>query len=134
MRARAWRLPLDGPADAAWNMSVDESLLLCAPGSAPSLRLYQWREPAVSLGFRQAEPEWLARCDALGVQVVRPVTGGGALLHARDLTYAGVAPPDATQLPGDPRGGHQGIRARLVARLPPARPAPSARPAPPGAD
>ncbi len=134
MRARAWRLLLDGPADAAWNMSVDESLLLCAPGSAPSVRLYEWREPAVSLGFRQAEPEWLGRCDALGVQVVRRVTGGGAVLHAGDLTYAVVAPTDATELPGDLRGSYEWIRARLVAGLARAGLVASASPARAGAD
>src|SRR5258706_5721648 len=107
MRARAWRLLLDGPADAAWNMSVDESLLLCAPGSAPSLRLYQWREPAVSLGFRQAEPEWLARRDALRVPGVRPVTGGGARLHARRPSHSGVAAPGSARLPHDPVRRHQ---------------------------
>jgi lipoate-protein ligase A len=117
MRARAWRLLLDGPADAAWNMSVDESLLLCAAGSAPLLRLYTWEEPSMSLGLRQAEPAWLARCDALGVEVVRRVTGGGAVLHAGDLTYAVVAPADAPGLPSDLRGSYEWIRARLLAGL-----------------
>ncbi len=134
MRARAWRLLLDGPADAAWNMSVDESLLLCAAGAAPSLRLYTWREPSVSLGFRQAEPQWLARCDTLGVDVVRRVTGGGAVLHAGDLTYAVVASADAPELPSDLRGSYEWIRARLVAGLELAGLAASNSPARAGAD
>jgi lipoate-protein ligase A len=134
MRARAWRLLLDEPADAAWNMSVDESLLACAEGAAPVLRLYGWREPAVSLGFRQREPEWLGRCDSLGVEVVRRVTGGGAVLHAGDLTYAVVAPADAPDLPSDLRGSYEWIRARLVAGLERAGLAASASRARAGAD
>jgi len=117
MRARAWRLLDDGAADAAWNMSVDESLLLCAEGSAPVLRLYGWREPSVSLGFRQTTPDWLERCDALGVDVVRRVTGGGTVLHAGDLTYAVIADVDALDLPSDLRGSYEWIRARLIEGL-----------------
>jgi len=115
--ARPWRLFLDGDGSAAWNMAVDEALLLHAADSAPALRLYGWREPSVSLGLRQAEPEWLSRCEPLGVEVVRRVTGGGAVLHAGDLTYAVVAPAGAADLPGDLRGSYEWIRARLVAGL-----------------
>jgi len=117
MPARPWRLLRDGPGDAAWNMSVDEALLLAASGAPPALRLYSWREPSLSLGLRQAPPRWLSRCDALGVPVVRRVTGGGAVLHAGDLTYAVVAPADAHGLPVDLRGSYEWIRARLVAGL-----------------
>jgi lipoate-protein ligase A len=117
MRARAWRLFLDGPGGAAWNMAVDEALLIHAADAAPALRLYTWREPSVSLGLRQAEPDWLARCDALGVEVVRRVTGGGAVLHAGDLTYSVVAPAGGPDLPADLRGSYEWIRARLVAGL-----------------
>jgi lipoate-protein ligase A len=117
MAARPWRLFLDGAGSAAWNMAVDEALLLHAADAAPALRLYTWREPSVSLGLRQAEPEWLGRCAALGVEVVRRVTGGGAVLHAGDLTYAVVAPAAASDLPADLRGSYEWIRARLVAGL-----------------
>jgi lipoyl(octanoyl) transferase len=117
MRPRAWRLLQDGPGDAAWNMSVDEALLLGACDSPPALRLYSWREPAMSLGFRQSPPSWLARADALGVPVVRRVTGGGAVLHAGDLTYAVAASLDTPGLPSDLRGSYEWIRARLVEGL-----------------
>ncbi len=117
MGARAWRLFQDDAADAAWNMSVDEALLLAAPGAPPALRLYGWREPSVSLGLRQAEPVWLPRCAALGVPVVRRVTGGGAVLHAGDLTYSVVAALDTPELPRDLRGSYEWIRARLIRGL-----------------
>jgi len=117
MGAPAWRLFQDDAADAAWNMSVDEALLLAAPEAPPALRLYSWREPSVSLGLRQAEPVWLPRCAALGVPVVRRVTGGGAVLHAGDLTYSVVAGLDTPELPCDLRGSYEWIRARLIRGL-----------------
>jgi lipoyl(octanoyl) transferase len=117
MGPRAWRLFQDGAGDAAWNMSVDEALLLEACAAPPALRLYAWREPSVSLGLRQAEPAWLDRCKALGVPVVRRVTGGGAVLHAGDLTYSVVAPLDAPELPRDLAGSYEWIRARLIRGL-----------------
>lgn len=134
MDARPWRLICDGPGDAAWNMSVDESLLLHAPGAPPVLRLYSWREPSVSLGVRQEPPAWLPRCAALGVPAVRRATGGGAVLHAGDLTYAVVAPADAPDLPHDLRGSYEWIRARLVAGLSQAGLAARPSRARPGAD
>jgi lipoate-protein ligase A len=134
MAARPWRLLRDGPGDAAWNMSVDEALLLLAPGAAPVLRLYSWREPSVSLGARQQVPPWLPRCAALGIPAVRRATGGGAVLHAGDLTYAVVAPADAPDLPHDLRGSYEWIRARLVAGLTRAGVAARASRPRPGAD
>ena len=117
MGPRAWRLFQDGAGEAAWNMSVDEALLLAAPEAGPALRLYEWREPSVSLGLRQEEPRWLDRCKALGVPVVRRVSGGGAVLHAGDLTYCVVAPLAAPALPADLRGSYEWIRARLIRGL-----------------
>jgi lipoate-protein ligase A len=98
-------------------MSVDEALLLEAGTAGPVLRLYTWRAPALSLGYRQAAPTWLARCDELGVEIVRRVTGGGAVLHARDLTYAVIAPTGTSVLPDDLAGSYAWIRARLLEGL-----------------
>ena len=97
MGAPAWRLLCDGPADAAWNMSLDEALLCGVSGSAPVLRFYRWRCPSVSLGYRQSAPHWPP--DAPAVELVRRATGGGAVLHADDLTYAVIAPRDCPDLP-----------------------------------
>lgn len=77
-------------------MAVDEVLLeAAAAGGAPALRLYGWRGPWLSIGYAQPiEPETLAACAAAGVRVVRRMTGGRAVLHGADLTYA-IAAPDA---------------------------------------
>lgn len=114
MSVRPWRLLLDPPASAAWNMSLDEALLECALEQPPTLRFYTWSEPSVSLGYRQAAPAWLERCERLSVPVVRRVSGGGAVLHAGDLTYAVITPLSVRELPGDLRGSYEWIRNVLV--------------------
>jgi lipoate-protein ligase A len=111
----SWRLLVDPPLPAAVNMSVDEALLLCA--RRPVLRLYGWEKPSISLGYRQVRPDWLARCGELGIPVVRRVSGGGAVVHAGDLTYAVVAPLATPGLPGDLRGSFEWIRDALLAGL-----------------
>jgi lipoate-protein ligase A len=62
-------------------------------GAPPALRLYRWAPPALSLGRFQAEDEVdVAACGRLGVEVVRRPTGGRAILHGGDLTYAVALP------------------------------------------
>jgi len=75
-------------------MAIDRALLaLHANGkSPPTLRLYQWRPPAVSLGYFQKRHDLdLEACRRLGYEVVRRPTGGKAVLHLDDLTYAVIA-------------------------------------------
>jgi lipoate-protein ligase A len=91
---KAWRLILDGACNGAWNMAVDAAMLDArARGDAPpTLRLYRWSRPTVSLGRFQK----LADIDAeavreFGVDVVRRPTGGRGVLHDDELTYAVVA-------------------------------------------
>lgn len=92
--APGWRLLLDPPADGVWNMAVDEALLASAQTAAiPTLRLYGWRGAWLSLGHAQTlSPERASRCRHAGVGIVRRVTGGAAVVHGADLTYAVAAP------------------------------------------
>jgi len=115
----AWRLLLDPPAggDAAGNMAVDEALLVEAPRSGATLRLYTWAAPSVSVGYRQNELPWLERARELRIPCVRRVTGGGAVLHGHDLTYAVVAPRAFPGMPDDMRGSYLWIRDRLLEGL-----------------
>jgi len=87
------RLIDDGPRAPAANMAIDEALLR-RPGPAV-LRLYGWRPHAVSLGYFQP----LAAFADLppGTEIVRRSTGGGAIWHADELTFALTA--DAALLP-----------------------------------
>ncbi len=91
---RPWRLLVHQRADGPWNMGVDEALLASAAGGGiPVLRLYEWDGAWLSLGYAQSVDERrLAACGEAGVGVVRRATGGRAVLHGRDLTYALAAP------------------------------------------
>jgi len=92
--AGAWRLVLSEPADGARNMAVDEAIFRArAEGLAPpTLRLYAWRPPAVSLGRFQALDERIdvSAIEGRGYGLVRRPTGGRAILHAVELTYSVV--------------------------------------------
>jgi len=91
---KTWRFLDTGTLSPACNMAIDRALLaLHANGkSPPTLRLYQWRPPAVSLGYFQKRHDLdLEACRRLGFEVVRRPTGGRAVLHLDDLTYAIIA-------------------------------------------
>lgn len=90
-----WRVIAFAVSDAATNMAVDAALLDDArrTGTA-TLRVYGWATPTLSLGRHERTrgrftPNRLA--DA-GVDVVRRVTGGRALLHDHEVTYSIAAP------------------------------------------
>jgi lipoate-protein ligase A len=82
---RILRLLDTGAGEPAHNMAVDE-VLLAGAGRRPTLRFYAWDPEAVSLGFFQP-------FERLGGRpVVRRITGGGAILHRDELTFAVAAP------------------------------------------
>ena len=60
----------------------------------PTLRLYRWNPPAVSLGYFQDENEVvdMKACRDAGIDVVRRPTGGRAVLHDQELTYSIIVP------------------------------------------
>ncbi len=99
-----WRLIEDGGANGAWNMAVDESILdAVAMGIAPpTIRFYRWESPCVSVGrfqeiVRSIDVE---ACRKNGVEIVRRLTGGRAVLHGGDLTVTIVTPVAALGTPG----------------------------------
>lgn len=63
------------------------------PGSGVRLRIYGWSPPALSLGFHQpASSVDEAALTRRGFDLVRRPTGGAAVLHADEITYAVTAP------------------------------------------
>jgi lipoate-protein ligase A len=100
-----WRFLNTGRADGMTNMAVDEAILkgVGRGSSPPTVRVYAWDPPAVSTGYAQdvAREIDIAACLRRGVDVVRRPTGGRAVLHAGELTYAvvglsGLAPLGST--------------------------------------
>lgn len=79
-----------GPAA---NMALDQVLLeSVAAGAKPTLRLYGWSEPTLSLGYFQRAAERDAHAPSRSLAVVRRATGGGAIVHHHELTYSVVVP------------------------------------------
>ena len=91
------RLLQDAPLDGPVNMARDEALMtrVGTGESAPTLRLYQWDPPTISLGYFQRYAEYEALPPpARDLPVVRRQTGGGAILHDLELTYSLTLPVD----------------------------------------
>lgn len=82
------RLIVDGPASGAWNMAVDEVLLAAAQHGQTTLRFYQWSPATLSLGYFQAAGDRQLHEASRACPLVRRTTGGGAILHDRELTYS----------------------------------------------
>jgi len=86
-----WRLLITPPAPGSWNMAVDEAILESAGrgDSLPTLRLYAWEPPCLSLGYAQPVTDVdFARLKERGWDVLRRPTGGRAILHTDELTYS----------------------------------------------
>lgn len=74
-------------------MAVDEALLeSSARDNRLTLRFYQWNEPTLSLGYFQRYEDRRQHRPSLALACVRRSTGGGAILHDRELTYSIVVP------------------------------------------
>ena len=98
-----WRLLITPPARGAWNMALDESILLhIGRGeSLPTLRLYAWDPACLSLGYAQPVTDLdIKRLKERGWEVVRRITGGRAILHTDELTYSVIAPNDDPRVEG----------------------------------
>jgi len=94
------RLIIDPPMSGVTNMARDEALLsLAAKTGNTTLRFYQWEEPTVSLGYFQSHRDREHHETSLHCPWVRRATGGGAIVHANELTYSFVV-PTSNQLPG----------------------------------
>ncbi|HEX7120225.1 MAG TPA: lipoate--protein ligase family protein [Longimicrobiales bacterium] len=113
-----WRLIADErPRTGAENMAVDQALLeRVQAGGGPVLRLYRWEPPCLSFGRNQPVPgpEVATAASARGIHVVRRPTGGMAVYHDRELTYAVVVPVGVL---GSPRETYRAINRALVAGL-----------------
>lgn len=101
----------------AENMAQDEALLYEADRTgAAFLRLYRWTPPCLSFGRNEPARARYDRVaiERLGFDVVRRPTGGRAVWHEHELTYAVAAPVAAF---GTLRASYRAIHERLAAAL-----------------
>jgi lipoate-protein ligase A len=116
----SWRLITHPPAKGAWNMAVDEAILeaVYSGESAATLRLYAWEPACLSLGYAQpfAEVDTGALA-AHGWEVVRRPTGGRAILHTDELTYAVIAPENEPRVAGGVLESYLRLSRALLAAL-----------------
>ncbi|MBE3557294.1 MAG: lipoate--protein ligase family protein [Firmicutes bacterium] len=90
--SETWRLLPDLYADGQTQMATDEALLL-GGFPYPTLRFYRFSPPALTYGYHQSADEIDQQACALQHwDAVRRPTGGRAVLHLEDLTYAVLLP------------------------------------------
>jgi lipoate-protein ligase A len=130
MAAADVRLLIDPPLTGPANMARDEALLAgcTGPGLPITLRFYAWSPPTISLGYFQGYEEYLALpAPAGGLPVVRRTTGGGAILHDLEVTYAIVIPLSHSLVRGRPNHLYELAHRAVIEAIEPANDAPSAR-------
>jgi lipoate-protein ligase A len=93
---KQWDLILDGAIDGQTNMAIDGALLDEAekdPRPRTCLRFYSWARPTISLGRNQQLDRALdlEYCRDNGIDAVHRPTGGRAVLHDDELTYAVIS-------------------------------------------
>ena len=88
-------------SDGATHMALDAWMLeqLVSGRSGPLLRLYRWSRPTLSLGRHQQRfpDHWLSLAAEGVIDLVRRPSGGRAVLHAGELTYALVQRPASSR-------------------------------------
>ena len=88
----SWCFLETGKGEAAWNMALDEALLLSVTKvGRPVLRFYGWTERAATFGYFQKYAD-IAAWTPLRPLIRRP-TGGGLVPHDADWTYSVMIPP-----------------------------------------
>jgi len=91
---KEWRLIELTINDAYMNMAIDEAILtMIQKGKSPNtIRFYRWNPSAVSIGYFQSliDEVNVEACKQLNVDIVRRITGGGAVYHDYngEITYS----------------------------------------------
>jgi len=101
-------------------MALDEAILdaVGKGASLPTLRLYTWQPPCLSLGYAQTVKD-VDRESLMneGWELVRRPTGGRALLHTDELTYAVIGPSSEPRLMGSVLDCYRNLAGALLGVL-----------------
>jgi len=87
----SWRFIDSGNCEASFNMAIDEAIAISVRKGdvPPTLRLYGWDVPSVSIGcFQKIRDINVEYCGEKNIPIVRRPTGGRAILHYQDITYS----------------------------------------------
>ncbi len=93
--------------DAPTQMAIDEAIAMARlrHETPNTIRLYRWQPSAVSIGYFQSIQKEvnLEACQEYGVDIIRRITGGGAVYHdyGGEITYSLVAPETHPKMPKD---------------------------------
>jgi lipoyl(octanoyl) transferase len=116
-----WRFLSFKRLNAFENMAIDEAIFRenQRTESPPTLRFYSWFPPSVSLGyFQETRKEVNVKaCRRYSVDIVRRPTGGKAVLHENDLTYAIIASEHNPLFPPDILGTYKVISSCIAGGL-----------------
>ncbi|WGS71834.1 lipoate--protein ligase family protein [Pseudanabaena galeata] len=96
---KQWQLVPYSEISGKLQMALDNSLLDLHsqdPQSPSILRFYRWTPPAISLGLHQKQypVRWNAIAQKHNLDIVRRPSGGRAVLHQGELTYAVITSAD----------------------------------------
>ena len=111
---------IEGAGAGAEHMKRDAELLLrCAGGGlGRAIRVYWFSPPCLSLGRMQPGSDVdLGACGRDGIDVVRRPSGGRAVLHSGEVTYAVVCRLDDADFGGDVMTSCARIHAAVAAGL-----------------
>ena len=102
-------------------MAIDDAIMqaVAEEEAPPTLRLYGWDPPCVSVGYAQSMRSEidLEACRRRGYTWVRRPTGGRAILHIDELTYSVVAPENEARVSGDIITSYRRLSTGLVEGL-----------------
>ncbi|MFA7677562.1 MAG: lipoate--protein ligase family protein [Candidatus Omnitrophota bacterium] len=105
---KQWRLIIEDKKDGYYNMAVDEALFFgYSVHKIPTLRIYGWDKPFISLGYNQNPAKALNF--PIKIPIVRRMTGGSAILHDKEITYSIVCGPRDLELAGSVKESYRRI-------------------------
>lgn len=123
---KTWRLIIDGGREPEVNMALDEAIMLgmAEAPSQPTLRIYRWLYPCISIGRFQNSltlpaPLWGEGIgEGNNLAVVRRPTGGGSVLHdGSGFTYSLIYREDSGAVPKGAAASYRHIHKGVAAAL-----------------
>ncbi len=116
-----WRFIKTETTDGFQNMAIDEAIMKFHQEKKvpPTIRFYSWKPATLSLGYFQKLEKEVDQeaCQNEGIDIVRRLTGGRAILHDKELTYSLTIREDYNLLSNSIVTSYKEISQGLVAGL-----------------